>query len=95
MAGGFLVHKPIVALLFEQVDSNVFFILDFWIVLTAAALEERKTLKILPVEGAEEGESSGAAVQPTTVHLVVETSTPPAAPKRRRGRPRKVDQAAK
>lgn len=64
-------------------------------VLTAAALEERKTLKILPVEGAEEGESSGAAVQPTTVHLVVETSTPPAAPKRRRGRPRKVDQAAK
>uniref|UniRef100_A0A224Z602 Zinc finger protein zfat n=1 Tax=Rhipicephalus zambeziensis TaxID=60191 RepID=A0A224Z602_9ACAR len=48
--------------------------------------EERRTLRMLPVDVEE------PPAQTTTLHLVVETSSPPVPPKRRRGRPRKVDQ---
>lgn len=48
--------------------------------------EERRTLRVLPVDVEE------PPTQPTTLHLVVEATSPPVPPKRRRGRPRKVDQ---
>ncbi|XP_077502473.1 uncharacterized protein LOC144113334 isoform X2 [Amblyomma americanum] len=48
--------------------------------------EDKRTLRMLPVDVEE------PPTQPTTLHLVVETSSPPAPPKRRRGRPRKMDQ---
>ncbi|XP_064466718.1 zinc finger protein ZFAT-like isoform X2 [Ornithodoros turicata] len=49
--------------------------------------EEKTMLRILPVEALQEPVETINSAQPTTVHLVVET----AAPKRRRGRPRKAD----
>lgn len=50
--------------------------------------EERRTLRMLPVDV----DVEEPPTQTTTLHLVVETSSPPMPPKRRRGRPRKVDQ---
>lgn len=50
--------------------------------------EERRTLHMLPVDV----DVEEPPTQTTTLHLVVETSSPPMPPKRRRGRPRKVDQ---
>lgn len=62
----------------------------------AAMVEDRRTLRTLPVDAAEPPPAPPppppSNAQPTTLHLVVETANPPAPPKRRRGRPRKVDQ---
>uniref|UniRef100_A0A147BDQ0 C2H2-type domain-containing protein n=1 Tax=Ixodes ricinus TaxID=34613 RepID=A0A147BDQ0_IXORI len=60
----------------------------------ALAVEDRKFLKAVPAEGTGEDQTTGGA-QPTTLHLVVESSGPLAPPRRKRGRPRKTEQLAR